>query len=77
MFKMAKIAATTILLALATTLSAGCSTNTRPATIATAKGPATALSSCEQSKRLPPTLAGAARTGTEQQPVLVVGCQAE
>lgn len=33
-----------------------------------------ATTSCQRSKRLPPQLIGAARSGTGQQPVLVVGC---
>lgn len=34
--------------------------------------PARALTACEQSKDLPPTQIGAARSGTGQQPVLIV-----
>lgn len=40
----------------------------------TRQSSSTALTSCQQSKRLPPQLIGAARSGTGQQPVLVVGC---
>ena len=60
--------------AIALTLSA-CATG--PATNQAAAKPSSnsAMTSCQQSKRLPPQLIGAARTGTGQQPVLVVGCR--
>jgi len=53
----------------------GCASNASHRQVPTPTPKATALSSCEQSKQLPPTMDGAARTGTEQQPVLVVGCK--
>lgn len=59
---------------LAASCAMGCSGNMKAATRTQGQVATTAPSSCEASKELPPTLAGAARTGTDQQPVLVVGC---
>lgn len=62
---------TIIAIALLTTLGlGGCATHqvVRPAPAKTA-----ALTACDRSVSLPPELDGAARTGTGQQPVLVVG----
>ena len=57
------------------TLTLGaCATNPSSASVKTRHPETTALTSCQQSKRLPPQLIGAARSGTGQQPVLVVGC---
>lgn len=55
----------------AATSVAGCATHA-PAkpTVSTT----TALTSCESDQVLPPKLNGAARTGADSQPVLIVGC---
>lgn len=50
---------------------AGCASQPKPKP-ATTK--ATALTSCESDRVLPPNLDGAARTGSNSQPVLIVGC---
>ncbi|KZC31260.1 UNVERIFIED_ORG: hypothetical protein RHOFW104R5_37780 [Rhodanobacter sp. FW104-R5] len=60
---------------LAAVALAGCSTvqrATKPIAAAS-----TALTSCEQVKVTPPALVGAARTGANDQPVLIVGCPAQ
>ena len=67
---------TIIGIALSTTLGlAGCASHQ---TVKPAPAKTAALAACARSANLPPELDGAARTGTGQQPVLVVsanGCE--
>ena len=59
--------------AIVLTLSA-CATGPTLNQAAVKQPSSSATTSCQRSKRLPPQLIGAARSGTGQQPVLVVGC---
>lgn len=51
---------------------AGCASHS-PRTVPSQPAKAPAVS-CETAKKLPPKLAGAARTDSSDQPVLIVGC---